>query len=76
MVEAAELALRTLAERNQLLSAEEYAGKDMEEMGNQPAEAEGRVSPLTGDETSISKSDGSGSNEEALMPAFSSPYTP
>jgi hypothetical protein len=50
MVEAAELALKTLEERNQLLSAEERASEGVEEIGdgNEPARAEGSVpeSPL------------------------------
>ncbi|KAI0253017.1 hypothetical protein BJV78DRAFT_261016 [Lactifluus subvellereus] len=53
MVEAAELALKTLAERNQLLAAEERASEGVEEIsdGNEPAgaEVEGSVSPLGGE---------------------------
>jgi len=51
MVEAAELALKTLAERNQLLSAEECASEGVEEIGdgNEPAGAEECLSPLSGE---------------------------
>lgn len=46
MVEAAELALKILEERNQLLSAEERASEGVEEIGdgNELAGVEGNVS--------------------------------